>query len=1080
MKGYLIFIICLIVNMLSAQHEFYHTADCPQWVSDMYEAQTPDQIQNVIIGYENYYAEHTMVKTEYTQAYKRWIRKLSRDTDGIYFGTQNLSDVQPSREAYKKSSKSIAEQKSSGSWEAIGPIDYDAGSAIASYTAGSAHIYTIKEAPSNPSILYAGSATAGLWKSTNGGNSWKLKTSRLLVNAVLAVGVHGSNPNIVIIGGGSMVHKSSDGGESWSEIQIHNDGITTVDIAHHSGSTFFLASDKGLYRTDNNGDSWDVVVSTANVDGAFQEIEIHPTNPYVVYAVKRNGTSTEFYKSTDGGFNFTPRQNGWPSASAVSGGDQRRTEIAVTAANPDEVYALAAGAANGGKGLFGIYKSSDAGESWDFQCCGNGPGGAASAFSNKNILGYSSQGAMDGGQYYYDLALEVTSSAPQTLFTGGIMLWKSTSGGRLMTNVGDWKYFGGDNYVHADIHDILSTSAGLWVATDGGLYFSTDNGETFERKMYGIQGTDFKGFDSGHVDGDVLIGGTYHNSTMLKNGDTYLNGWVSMNLDGVGGDNTRGFVNPGIKDVVYLDKSGKDGRIKLPSSRNVMYTKFPFEKQPNASYTIGSSCNLAFSPHYYNCVYSGVGDELWFTEDNGSDWRMIKDFGGGKIVSIDIAVSDTKTMYVVQHFGTTNSKTKLWKTTNKGDTWTDVTPNVSGNPEYPMQVQISATDANKVWIARISQFATSEPLDGNKVYMTSNGGSTWKNITSGTLNGELITNIQHQRGSDLVYLGTRRAVYYKSESMNNWQLYNANLPWSTFSTNLVPYYNGGKLRNGTNRGVFEVDFAEPSSPLAIPAVDKQYGECNTDVFHFEDISVVTDQNKSYLWEFEGGSPATSTERSPAVTFTGSGDLDVTLTVTDIYGSHTTTIEDMITVTGCAVVLPVEFISFDLLNIENRNIKLNWETGEEINISHYVIQKSVDASTFVDVEDVIPNTDDHNAYSFVDFDPFPGKNYYRIKTVDRDGMVSYSEIRQEELTQIEQKLDVVIFPNPTTPGVNVMLKSDISSTAKVLLFNHMGQKIMEREFEGETQILTDGFRAGIYRIVVVDGNRKKSMSLVVQE
>ena len=88
------------------------------------------------------------------------------------------------------------------------------------------------------------------------------------------------------------------------------------------------------------------------MSGKWLEMEVHPTNNQVIYAIKENTNTTAFYKSTNNGSSFTEYSNGWPSPN--SGEEQKRTEIAVSAASPNKVVALCTGVANGGSGLYGI------------------------------------------------------------------------------------------------------------------------------------------------------------------------------------------------------------------------------------------------------------------------------------------------------------------------------------------------------------------------------------------------------------------------------------------------------------------------------------------------------------------------------------------------------------------------------------------------------------------------------------------------------------------------------------------------------------------------------------------------------
>ena len=129
----------------------------------------------------------------------------------------------------------------------------------------------------------------------------------------------------------------------------------------------------------------------------------------------------------------------------------------------------------------------------------------------------------------------------------------------------------GNKYVHADVHDIRFYGNDLWVAGDGGIFYSTDNGNSFTKRMFGIEGTDFWGFGSGFQDGQVMLGGTYHNATLLKDNHVYLTGWMATQ----GGDNYRGFVNFGDPRIVYHD----GGRRRLSGDRTIDLTWLPFDKK---------------------------------------------------------------------------------------------------------------------------------------------------------------------------------------------------------------------------------------------------------------------------------------------------------------------------------------------------------------------------------------------------------------------------------------------------------------------------------------------------------------------
>ncbi|MCB9235407.1 MAG: T9SS type A sorting domain-containing protein [Bacteroidia bacterium] len=880
----------LVINLQAQLEDKYQQSspDLPDWVSLMY-SDSPDP-GAVTAAYEGWYKTHPFVKNSHTQYYKRWLRMLGQDVKGLWTTGANLREIEEREAAYLQQCADVAAGRGPSSpWSSLGPWDWDHDAASRSYAPGAAHVYTVEQSLANSSLLFAGTATTGIWKSTDKGTSWSLTTRNMIINGSLAVELDWSNVNIAYFGGGGNLYKTTNQGTSWISIgdapfQALNHDIKDIVMHPSNSQVLYVCSNQGFFKSTDGGANFTQLMS-----GSFQEFELHPSNSNIQYVIRQPADKTEFYKSTDNGATWVIKTQGWPNP--ASGDEQKRTEIAVTSNAPNMVYALATGAANGGSGLYGIYVSTDAGETWARRCCGPQEAGVPSS-TNMNLMGWSDQGTDDGGQYYYDLALAVDPANSLKVDVCGVNHWVSTDGGYTFTCPSKWSTPDKSEYVHADIHDVRYYGNDLWFACDGGIFYSSDGGDTIIRKLNGIEGTDFWGFGAGFIDGDVMLGGTYHNGTLLKDGNTYLNGWICTQ----GGDNYRGFVNFGDSRTVYHDGGGKI----LPGDRTIAIAGFPFNHQPNATYTTGASSQIEFDPRCYNMLYSGEGTSLWRSFDNGSSYELVKDFGEN-VTSVEVSWADPDRIYVATYKGWWDTK-RLWRTTDQGTNWTEITPSstiLNGNTWVPYDITVDAKNADKLWIARTSQYGNSPGgLAGYEVFKSTDGGSTWINWSSPSLAGEYPSCIEHHRGTNGgVYLGTRRAVWYRNDNMSAWALFNNNLPVSTSSVNLVPYYWGGKLRNGTNRSVYEVDFYETAAPTAQIAADRRESYCTRDTVYYTDHSSVSQNGATWSWSFPGGNPSTSNLRQPKVVYSSPGTYDVSLTVSDVNGSDSQTLTNFLTVTS---------------------------------------------------------------------------------------------------------------------------------------------------------------------------------------
>ena len=832
----------------------------PNWAQLMY-AENPDEGE-VINAYTDYYKKNELVKNKHTQYYKRWLRGISR-----------FSDAKPT---FKIS-------KSSNQWECIGPWDFDKDAASRSYAPGAAHVYTVEQSVSNPNVLYAGSATAGAWKTIDKGDNWNFITQGLALNGVYAIEIDFTNPDIIYISGNGGIYKSYDGGVNWTVI-----GNATFTALSHStkdiklsttnNQILFVASDEGLFKSIDGGNNFVQVMS-----GDFLEIEFHPNSTNTIYFVKQDGDNTLFYRSDDGGNTLTNFTNGWPNPNSI-GGEQKRTEIAVSPAEPDKVVALATGSANGGSGLYGIYISDDKGENWTFQCCGPQPAGPPDSV-NINMMGWQPDGSDDGGQYYYDLGLAVNPTNADIIHVGGVQHWISFDNGVSFTCPAKWSEPHKKGYVHADIHDINYFGNDLWFACDGGVFYSDNAGDSIYKKQYGIAGADFWGFGAGFKDGEVILGGTYHNGTMLKDGNTYINDWLCTD----GGDGIRGFVNFGNPRVAYSDYGGK----VLSGDRTVGIAGLSIAKKPNASYITGESSQMEFDPRCYNWNYIGEDTTLWLSKNNGASYSPIHHFND-KVTSIEVACSNPDVIYVATWPSWWGTK-HIYRSSDAGNTWIEITPtNINGQDWIPYDITVSSYDENTLWIARCSMYGDTWDAQGYEVFKSVDGGQNWINWSTPTLDNINATNIEHQRGGNGVYIGTRESVYYRNNSMADWDIYDSNLPKSTYSTQLIPYYREGLLRNGTNRSAYEIDFYENTPPSAQIAADRLTINCINDTVRFVDHSAVRLSSASWLWSFPGGTPSSSNQENPIIVYSQTGTYDVSLTVTDAFGTSSQSYIDFIT------------------------------------------------------------------------------------------------------------------------------------------------------------------------------------------
>jgi hypothetical protein len=559
--------------------------------------------------------------------------------------------------------------------------------------------------PSPAGSLFVGTASGGVWRSSNSGY-WTPLTDGQCNLAIGALSIDGADPNVLFAATGEYnvgswgcgILRSIDGGESWTQLGAASFRVTSGGVPAGSASfgkilvarppggsisntVVIGASDVGVYRSADGGSTWSNVLT-----GATASVVAHPTRTGTVFAGNSDGFAANrrgVYKSADNGVTWASL----PALPGVSGGDIERIELAVTAAAPDLVYAAVGGS---DYQLLGLFLWNDAAGTW-------------TRLAASGVYTGSPRGDF-GAQSYYNLAIAVDPRDAARVYLAGVRGFRSVDGGATFSPMG--------MEIHVDWHSIVIDPANpdiLYAGTDGGVFESTDNGDSWTSRNAGLTLTQFYPGISAAPNASRIMGGSQDNGTHVYTGSMY---WTAV-LGGDGGYTAINYDNPQITysegqwdaDGAYLIRNdGTSSSLRTSGIQATDRAEFmpPYVMDPVTSTT------LYFGTH-----------RLYRTTNEGSLWTPISQDltkGSGDITTIAVSKTDPRTIYV----GTSDGMVNV--TRDGGATFT---PSATGLPNrFVTNITVDPSDATHALLT-VSGFASGH------VFETKNAGALWTDISAG-------------------------------------------------------------------------------------------------------------------------------------------------------------------------------------------------------------------------------------------------------------------------------------------------------------------------------------------------------------
>ena len=630
--------------------------------------------------------------------------------------------------------------------------------------------------PGNPAIYYFAADGGGVWKTTDGGTTWKPIFDKEPVASMGAMTLAGSNPNIIYVGTGvNMIHsdtsygdgvyKSLDGGENWQHMGLEDtrhigrilvdprnpDVVLVAAMGHSSGPN----EDRGVFRSNDGGHTWKKVLYKDNVTGAV-DLCFEPGNPRVVFATLwhgirkpgQKGTSfgpgSGLYKSTDEGLTWKQI-----SGNGLPGGDWGRSGVAVAPGNHGQrVYLIVETKEKDG----GLYRSDDGGANWK------------KATEDKRIQGF-----------WYMSEIFVDPKNPDVVYVPSQNMYRSNDGGHTFTAIKGAP--GGDDYHSVWIDP--TNSQRIMLGVDQGATISINGGETWST-WYNQPTGQFYRVATDHrfpywVYGPQQDSGTAGIASRGNNGQITERDWFPV------GPGESGYTIPDPLDPDVVYNAGPGGSVVRLSKitgqvRDISPAAVPFGSKYRFNWTIP----LVFSPQDPRLLYLGT-QFLLKTTDAGTSWQTVSpdltrtradEKDKKQVLGTILTIAPSEVRDGVIWVGSDDGNIQVTK--DGGAAWENVTP--AGLSEWSTVsiIEVSHFDAGTAYVA-----VNRNSLDDLRphIFRTRDYGKSWQETVNGIRDGDFVRTVREDPvRKGLLYAGTEQGVYVSFDGGEHWQSLRLNMP----------------------------------------------------------------------------------------------------------------------------------------------------------------------------------------------------------------------------------------------------------------------------------------------------------------
>ncbi len=654
------------------------------------------------------------------------------------------------------------------SWTPIGPE----GIPISITSIG--RISAIAVHPTNSNTIYIGGAQGGVWKTTDGGSNWSPLTDNECSLAMGAIAIDPIDPEIIYAGTGEQhfsgdsyygcgILRSTNGGASWTNLgasifqtptggaRISRILIDATTAGSPSTTTIFVASDFGLYRSTNGG-----ATLTQTLTGTVTDLVMHPTATDTLYAARRGANVS---KSSDGGISWTDVGNGWATGSIG------RVHITISPSSPSILYSSVHNSSTGQ--LLGIWKTIDGGTTW-----------AQLAATNASC----------SSQCWYDQFIAVHPTNPDTVYFGGVEIYRSTSGGTSFANIR-----GG---MHVDQHTFAFDPQNpdvVYAGNDGGIFRSNVGGGSWTSLNTNLALTQFYAGISLHpFDPSIVLGGTQDNGTLRYEGAI---DWSHV-LGGDGGFTAIDFENPTTQYAETQWSAGSTFGGPRRSDGGGFNRKVSGIDVSESGLFIPP---LVMDPSNPEILYFGLSS-LYRTANRADTWTPIGS-NFGRVSAIAPAATDGGVIYI----GTSTGLVHM--TADTGGSWANVSAALPGR--YVTDIAVDLQDWQTAYVV-VSGFGSGH------VFRTTDGATSWQNVSSNLPDIPVNAVLVDPATRSNVFIGTDLGVFASSDSGETWAAINTGIP-NVAVFDLAYSANTGTMIAATHgRGMFSLNVNRSLTLVATP------------------------------------------------------------------------------------------------------------------------------------------------------------------------------------------------------------------------------------------------------------------------